>query len=98
MSHLGKRGPRSTVYFLHFRVNLNVCMVFDVLNVSKVDLLYTIGFCESSSITISHYHALHCFQAESNMTDLVSEYQQYQDATVEDDGDYDEEEEEPDEA
>lgn len=34
-------------------------------------------------------------QAESNMTDLVSEYQQYQDATVEvEDEDEDEEEEE----
>merc|ERR1712216_365042 len=30
-------------------------------------------------------------EAESNMNDLVSEYQQYQDATVDDDGDYDEE-------
>jgi len=34
------------------------------------------------------------FQAESNMNDLVSEYQQYQDATAEDDGEFDEEEEE----
>ncbi len=36
-----------------------------------------------------------CFsiQAESNMNDLVSEYQQYQDATAEDDGEFDEEEE-----
>lgn len=31
-------------------------------------------------------------EAESNMNDLVSEYQQYQDATAEDDGDFDEEE------
>lgn len=34
-------------------------------------------------------------QAESNMKDLVSEYQQYQDATVDDGGELDEEEEEP---
>ena len=34
-----------------------------------------------------------CFQAESNMNDLVSEYQQYQDATVDEVGEYDEEEE-----
>lgn len=33
-------------------------------------------------------------QAESNMNDLVSEYQQYQDATAEDEGELDEEEEE----
>ncbi|CAM9744061.1 unnamed protein product [Scytosiphon promiscuus] len=32
-------------------------------------------------------------EAESNMNDLVSEYQQYQDATVEDEGEYDDDEE-----
>jgi len=32
-------------------------------------------------------------EAESNMNDLVSEYQQYQDATVEDEGDYEDGEE-----
>ena len=37
-------------------------------------------------------------QAESNMNDLVSEYQQYQDATAEEDGEFDEEEEEEGEA
>jgi len=30
-------------------------------------------------------------EAESNMQDLVAEYQQYQDATVEEEGDYEEE-------
>ncbi|PKA52485.1 Tubulin beta-1 chain [Apostasia shenzhenica] len=34
-------------------------------------------------------------EAESNMNDLVSEYQQYQDATADEEGYYDEEEEEP---
>ncbi|XP_012943500.1 tubulin beta chain [Aplysia californica] len=33
-------------------------------------------------------------EAESNMNDLVSEYQQYQDATAEEEGEFDEEEEE----
>ena len=33
-------------------------------------------------------------KAESNMNDLVSEYQQYQDATAEEEGEFDEEEEE----
>ena len=32
-------------------------------------------------------------QAESNMNDLVSEYQQYQDATAEEEGEFDEDEE-----
>jgi tubulin beta len=31
-------------------------------------------------------------EAESNMNDLVSEYQQYQDATAEEEGEFDEEE------
>ena len=38
------------------------------------------------------------FKAESNMNDLVSEYQQYQDATAEEEGEFDEEEEEEGEA
>merc|ERR1719481_635705 len=29
-------------------------------------------------------------EAESNMNDLVSEYQQYQEATIDDDGEYEE--------
>ena len=33
-------------------------------------------------------------EAESNMNDLVSEYQQYQDATAKEEGEMDEEEEE----
>ena len=32
-------------------------------------------------------------EAESNMNDLVSEYQQYQDATADEEGDYEEDEE-----
>jgi tubulin beta len=32
-------------------------------------------------------------EAESNMNDLVSEYQQYQDASAEEEGGYEEEEE-----
>ena len=43
-------------------------------------------------------HVFHIFQAESNMNDLVSEYQQYQDATVDEEGEYDEEEAEGEEA
>merc|ERR1712032_1172585 len=35
---------------------------------------------------------MECTEAESNMNDLVSEYQQYQDATAEDEGEFDEEE------
>jgi tubulin beta len=34
-------------------------------------------------------------EAESNMNDLISEYQQYQDASVEDEGEFEDEDEEP---
>lgn len=37
-------------------------------------------------------------EAESNMNDLVSEYQQYQDATADDEGEFEDEEEEEEEA
>ena len=37
-------------------------------------------------------------EAESNMNDLVSEYQQYQDATAEEEAEYDDEEKEDGEA
>ena len=33
-------------------------------------------------------------EAESNMNDLISEYQQYQEATVDDEGEFDDEGEE----
>jgi hypothetical protein len=42
-------------------------------------------------ITESEYNAF--LEAESNMNDLVSEYQQYQDATVEEEGEWETEEE-----
>ena len=45
----------------------------------------------------SNVHVVFLFQAESNMNDLVSEYQQYQDATAEEEGEFDEEEEEEEE-
>jgi len=31
-------------------------------------------------------------EAESNMNDLISEYQQYQEATIDDEGEYEDEE------
>ncbi len=37
-------------------------------------------------------HEMALPEAESNMNELVSEYQQYQDATAEEEGEFDEEE------
>ena len=36
---------------------------------------------------LSRFVAHECLQAESNMNDLISEYQQYQEATIDDDYD-----------
>ena len=44
--------------------------------------------------SVTKFTPILSFQAESNMNDLVSEYQQYQDATAEEEGEFDEEEEE----
>lgn len=52
--------------------------------------------CVSSSVASQYIHEVFAplLQAESNMNDLVSEYQQYQEATIEEDdeeGEYDDE-------
>ena len=56
-------------------------------------LLYKICFL-SSRYTGEGMDEMEFTEAESNMNDLVSEYQQYQDATIDEDGDLDEDEEE----
>ena len=64
----------------------NVCASFS---------LDTIALMKTAWLATSEI-SIHCssLQAESNMNDLVSEYQQYQDATAEEEGEFDEEEEE----
>ena len=51
--------------------------------------------CVCSSVVSQYIHEIFApLQAESNMNDLVSEYQQYQEATIEEDdeeGEYDDE-------
>ena len=53
------------------------------------------------TLAVAHINYTHLFlgmdemeftEAESNMNDLVSEYQQYQDATAEEEGEFEEEE------
>ncbi len=70
------------------------------------DLLFAL-LCQLLSSTLSQFQIaiFHHFtagegmdemeftEAESNMNDLVSEYQQYQDASAEEEGEFDEEEE-----
>ena len=59
---------------------------------------FMLRFCEryrrSSGLIYQYFSPtpLKRLQAESNMNDLVSEYQQYQDATAEEEGEFDEEE------
>ena len=50
--------------------------------------------CTEKYETFSSVSEMEFTEAESNMNDLVSEYQQYQDATVDEEGEFDEEEKE----
>jgi len=54
----------------------------------------TVEVCSIVVVYLGRYSSLHgSAEAESNMNDLVSEYQQYQDATAEEEGEFDEDEE-----
>lgn len=44
-------------------------------------------------LKLCHLAQMEFTEAESNMNDLVSEYQQYQDASAEEEGEFEEEEE-----
>ena len=68
-------------------------MIFSSKNVGWQSMFTETGFMYNCNILFSMF-----LQAESNMNDLVSEYQQYQDATAEEEGEFDEEEEEEGEA
>ena len=66
--------------------------------VQDYSMVSTLIFTETRMMYHSNVLFSIFLQAESNMNDLVSEYQQYQDATAEEEGEFDEEEEEEGEA
>ncbi|KAF3520595.1 hypothetical protein DY000_02064014 [Brassica cretica] len=68
--------------------NADECMVLDN------EALYDICFRTLKLSTPSCMDEMEFTEAESNMNDLVAEYQQYQDATAEEEGEYEDEEEE----
>ncbi|KAF6175991.1 hypothetical protein GIB67_032614 [Kingdonia uniflora] len=68
--------------------NADECMVLDN------EALYDICFRTLKLTTPSCMDEMEFTEAESNMNDLVSEYQQYQDATADEEGEYEDEEEE----
>ena len=59
---------------------------------SYVHLLYSQAFLHW--YTAEGMDEMEFTEAESNMNDLVSEYQQYQEATADDEGEFEDEEEE----
>ena len=63
-----------------------------------IRVLAALNSTTSSLLVLTFVFVSLFIQAESNMNDLVSEYQQYQDATAEEEGEFDEEEEEEGEA
>ena len=80
------------LYPSSLHASLTPCLPFPSL--SSPLLLYPPPFISPPSSLPLPLSLSHTPQAESNMNDLVSEYQQYQEATVEeeDEGDYEEEE------
>jgi hypothetical protein len=60
--------------------------------VNLMDPSDTIDACEAPEGYGEGMDEMEFTEAESNMNDLVSEYQQYQDASVEEEGEFDEEE------
>ena len=68
-----------------------------LLNLQAVLMLETLSKSSSAKSCVRLFPGMdemEFTEAESNMNDLVSEYQQYQEATAEDEGEFDEEEEE----
>ena len=63
-------------------------------------LLFLLKYCLSQLQAFLHWYTgegmdeMEFTEAESNMNDLISEYQQYQDATVDDEDQFDDEGEE----
>ena len=68
---------------------MQIELIIDCNEVLRTNILFRLAWLYSL-ITVP---CCSYFQAESNMNDLVSEYQQYQDATAEEEGEFDEEEE-----
>ena len=68
------------------------CIKFPRILSRKLVLAYWVFLCCPCVFVPTNHEILYVSQAESNMNDLVSEYQQYQDATAEEEGEFDEEE------
>ena len=77
---------------------MNLLSCIDAWSFSNKNVGWQSMFTETGMIYYCNVLFSIFLQAESNMNDLVSEYQQYQDATAEEEGEFDEEEEEEGEA
>merc|ERR1712086_774774 len=83
---------KNSSYFIEWIPNNMKCAICDI---PPKGLKMSVGFCGNAFLhwfTGESMDEMEFTEAESNMNDLVSEYQQYQDATAEDEGEFDEEE------
>merc|ERR1711937_847569 len=85
---------KNSSYFVEWIPNNLKCAICDI---PPKGLKMSVGFRRKAFLhwyTGEGMDEMEFTEAESNMNDLVSEYQQYQDATAEDEGEFDEDEEE----
>ena len=80
-----------------FKAGFNICRLLSVFlpGVDSTQEYFTAMFRRKAFLhwyTGEGMDEMEFTEAESNMNDLVSEYQQYQDATAEEEGEFDEEE------
>ena len=91
LSHV--HDTKVCIIVIHMHVTCLICMSHDHhMHALHMCITCTLClYCMHVTWYVNDLYFLFFIQAESNMSDLVSEYQQYQDATVEDD-EFDEEE------
>merc|ERR1719389_1281305 len=83
---------KNSSYFVEWIPNNLKCAICDI---PPKGLKMSVGFRRNAFLhwyTGEGMDEMEFTEAESNMNDLVSEYQQYQDATAEEEGEFDEEE------
>ena len=95
-----KSKPISLLFYPNKRSNINKFILLQEL-FKRISEQFTAMFRRKAFLhwyTGEGMDEMEFTEAESNMNDLVSEYQQYQDATAEEEGEFDEEEEGEEEA
>ena len=86
---LATKGHRKYLVYLYYIAPSRSHLIYRWLYLDNIEFIFTFDILSGEGMDEMEFT-----EAESNMNDLVSEYQQYQEATAEDEGEFDEEEEE----